>query len=201
MLNLNPTTLAAVVDKARTDAAEHPRWLALIDRAVVELVQNPGSSAGIARRDYRQPGGNLYSANGTCQWQPTPTATPAGTAPPLGWCACPDEYAPAPALRCAPPMPNTPTPWLKWMSCSPNQPVAGALATLARPGDKHCGRTYSSLDARNGLHPRACLTNRCSHAPNRNEGRDRYSPGGGHYAPGVASAGVKPSTWPAQTVD
>ena len=46
MLNLNPTTLAAVVDKARTDAAEHPRWLAAIDRAVVELVQNPGSSAG-----------------------------------------------------------------------------------------------------------------------------------------------------------
>ena len=55
MLNLNPTTLAAVVDKARTDAAEHPRWLAAIDRAVVELAQNPGSSGRAARRDYRQP--------------------------------------------------------------------------------------------------------------------------------------------------
>ena len=68
MLNLNPTTLAAVVDKARTDAAEHPRWLAAIDRAVVELVQNPwierGELHGVI---IASPSGNLYSANGTCQ--------------------------------------------------------------------------------------------------------------------------------------
>ena len=68
MLNLNPTTLAAVVDKARTDAAEHPRWLAAIDRAVVELLQNPwierGELHGVI---IASPSGNLYSANGTCQ--------------------------------------------------------------------------------------------------------------------------------------
>lgn len=69
MLNLNPTTLAAVVDQALQDAADHPRWLHAIDRAVVELVDNPW-----IERQADHPGliigsasGRVYSANGTCQ--------------------------------------------------------------------------------------------------------------------------------------
>jgi hypothetical protein len=68
MLNLNPTTLAAVVDQARTSAAEHPRWLHAIDRAVVELLDNPyierGELHGIVVMSSTS--ANLYSANGTC---------------------------------------------------------------------------------------------------------------------------------------
>jgi len=69
MLNLNLSTLAAVVDQARTDAADHPRWLHAIDRAVVELVENPwierGELHGIIVASSTS--GNLYAANGTCQ--------------------------------------------------------------------------------------------------------------------------------------
>ena len=119
MLNLNPTTFAAVVDKARTDAAEHPRWLAAIDRAVVELVQNPwierGELHGVM---IASPSGNLYSAN--------------GTAPPLGWCACTTNTRQR--LRLCPLRRSMTTrrPALRWMSCSPNQHVAGGLAELGR---------------------------------------------------------------------
>ena len=68
MLNLNTNTLAAVVDAARTDAAQHPRWLKAIDRALVELLQNPW-----IERHADHPGliigstsGKCYSANGVC---------------------------------------------------------------------------------------------------------------------------------------
>src|SRR5215218_3173829 len=67
-LNLNPITLAAVVEKASHDAANHPRWLQAIARAIVEISDNPyitrnpnghgviiGSTSGVA-----------YAANGTC---------------------------------------------------------------------------------------------------------------------------------------
>jgi hypothetical protein len=45
MLNLNPTTLAAVIEKATHDAANHPRWLVAIGRAILELTPIPGLHA------------------------------------------------------------------------------------------------------------------------------------------------------------
>lgn len=69
MLNLNQETLRAVAEKAATDAANHPRWLQAIARAIVEISDNPfiernpnghgviiGSASGVA-----------YAANGVCQ--------------------------------------------------------------------------------------------------------------------------------------
>ncbi len=105
MLNLNPTTFAAVVDKARTDAAEHPRWLAAIDRAVVELVQNPwierGELHGVM---IASPSGNLYSANGTCQCRAHAYGNPCWHRAAARLVRLHDEYAPAPAIVPAPPV-------------------------------------------------------------------------------------------------
>lgn len=99
MLNLNPTTLAAVVDKARTDAAEHPRWLAAIDRAVVELLQNPwierGELHGVI---IASPSGNLYSANGTCQCTAHAYGNPCWHRAAARLVRLHDDYAPAPAI-------------------------------------------------------------------------------------------------------
>jgi hypothetical protein len=68
MLDLHPTTLAAVVNSAKLSAAVHPRWLTAIDRAVVELAENPW----IARGDdssliIASPSGKCYTSNGICQ--------------------------------------------------------------------------------------------------------------------------------------
>lgn len=69
MLNLSVTVLSEVVDQSRTAAAEHPRWLHAIDRAVIELLDNPyiarGELHGIVVMSSTS--ANLYSANGTCQ--------------------------------------------------------------------------------------------------------------------------------------
>ena len=103
MLNLNPTTLAAVVDKARTDAAEHPRWLAAIDRAVLELLQNPwierGELHGVI---IASPSGNLYSANGTCQCTAHAYGNPCWHRAAARLVRLHDEYAPAPAIVALP---------------------------------------------------------------------------------------------------
>lgn len=68
MLNLNSSTLAAVVEKAAHDAAQHPRWLTAIGRAILELDSNPY----LERSDHGgliigSPSGNVYAANGVCQ--------------------------------------------------------------------------------------------------------------------------------------
>jgi hypothetical protein len=68
MLNLNSTTLAAVVEKAAHDAVDHPRWLTAIGRAILELDSNPY----LERNDHGgliigSPSGNVYAANGVCQ--------------------------------------------------------------------------------------------------------------------------------------
>jgi hypothetical protein len=68
MLNLNPTTLAAVVEKAACDAIDHPRWLTAIGRAILELDSNPW----IERNDHGgliigSPSGETYVSNGICQ--------------------------------------------------------------------------------------------------------------------------------------
>ncbi len=67
MLNLDVTTLAVVVAQARADASAHPRWLAAIGRACLELETNPY----IERVDHGlvigSPSGKCYAANGTCQ--------------------------------------------------------------------------------------------------------------------------------------
>lgn len=68
MLNLNSSTLNAVVEQACKDAAQHGRWLVAIGRAAYELETNPwiernpeghgliiGSSSG-----------QCYAANGVC---------------------------------------------------------------------------------------------------------------------------------------
>jgi hypothetical protein len=68
MLNLDPTTLAAVVEKATHDAANHPRWLVAIGRAILELDSNPYIERGdLHGLIIGSPSGKLYSANGTCQ--------------------------------------------------------------------------------------------------------------------------------------
>ena len=99
MLNLNPVTLAAVVDKARSDAAEHPRWLAAIDRAVVELLQNPwierGELHGVV---IGSPSGNCYAANGVCQCLAYKHNRPCWHRAAARLVRLHDEYAPAPAL-------------------------------------------------------------------------------------------------------
>jgi hypothetical protein len=68
MLNLNSSTLQQVAEKAAQDAAQHPRWLTAIGRALVELDCNPW----IARNDHGgltigSPSGECYAANGVCQ--------------------------------------------------------------------------------------------------------------------------------------
>lgn len=66
-LNLNPTTLAAVVEKAAHDAANHPRWLTAIGRAILELDSNPWIERGeLHGLIIGSPSGNAYAANGTC---------------------------------------------------------------------------------------------------------------------------------------
>jgi len=67
MLNLNSTTLAEVVNRAKIDAATSPRWLHAIERAVQELDWNPY----IARQDDHvligSPSGQSYCVNRVCQ--------------------------------------------------------------------------------------------------------------------------------------
>jgi hypothetical protein len=68
MLDLNQETLKLVVEKAAHDAAQHPRWLQAIGRAIVELDSNPW----IERNDHGgltigSPSGECYAANGVCQ--------------------------------------------------------------------------------------------------------------------------------------
>jgi hypothetical protein len=69
MLNVNVTTFSAVVDQAMRDACAHPRRLAAINRAVVEVLSNP-----YMERDPDHGGiligstsGRVYAANGVCQ--------------------------------------------------------------------------------------------------------------------------------------
>lgn len=68
MLNLQPDILNTVVEQAKRSAADHPRWVKAIEKAAVELVENPyiealdnhtlliGSTSG-----------NTYIGNGKCQ--------------------------------------------------------------------------------------------------------------------------------------
>jgi len=68
MLQLTPTILAEVVDKARADAAAHPRWLAAIGRALVELESNPWIDRNADGHGLliSSPSGKVYTANGVC---------------------------------------------------------------------------------------------------------------------------------------
>jgi hypothetical protein len=68
MLNLNSSTLQQVAEKAAQDAAQHPRWLTAIGRALVELDSNPylerAAHGGLI---IGSPSGQCYSSNGVCQ--------------------------------------------------------------------------------------------------------------------------------------
>ena len=69
MLNLSVTVLAAVVEQALRDAADHPRWVAAIRRAFEELDSNPyierGDLHGLIILSSST--ANLYTSNGVCQ--------------------------------------------------------------------------------------------------------------------------------------
>jgi hypothetical protein len=68
MLNLNTQTLAAVVEKATHDAANHPRWLQAIARAIVELESNPWITRGdLHGLIIGSTSGKCYTSNGVCQ--------------------------------------------------------------------------------------------------------------------------------------
>jgi hypothetical protein len=70
MLNLNSSTLQQVAEKAAHDAAQHPRWLQAIARAIVEISDNPWIERGeLHGLVIGSPSGNVYSANGVCQCQ------------------------------------------------------------------------------------------------------------------------------------
>lgn len=68
MLHLDPTTLTQVVNSARLSAADHPRWLTAIDRALVELDTNPYIERGDdSSLIIGSTSGKCYAANGVCQ--------------------------------------------------------------------------------------------------------------------------------------
>ena len=67
MLNLDPTTLNAVVEQACRDAAQHGRWLVAIGRAAYELEVNPWIERGDHGLLIGSASGNVYAANGVCQ--------------------------------------------------------------------------------------------------------------------------------------
>lgn len=68
MLNLDSTTLQQVADQALIDAAAHPRWIAAIGRALVELDTNPWLERGdLHGLIIGSPSGKCYTSNGVCQ--------------------------------------------------------------------------------------------------------------------------------------
>lgn len=68
MLNLDSTLLQQVVNSARLSAADHPRWLTAIDRAVVELTANPFIERGDdSSLIIGSTSGKCYTSNGVCQ--------------------------------------------------------------------------------------------------------------------------------------
>ncbi len=69
MLNLSYHILQAVADQALIDAAAHPRWIAAIGRALVELDTNPYLEWQDGHLLIASPSGALYAANGVCQCQ------------------------------------------------------------------------------------------------------------------------------------
>lgn len=69
MLELSIPVLTRVTDKAMRDAADHPRWLAAIGKAVVQLLSNPymerdADHGGLL---IGSPSGRVYTSNGVCQ--------------------------------------------------------------------------------------------------------------------------------------
>lgn len=69
MLNLDYTLLQQVADQALADAAAHPRWVAAIGRALVELDTNPYLEWTDGHLLIASPSGVVYAANGICQCQ------------------------------------------------------------------------------------------------------------------------------------
>lgn len=67
MLTLDPTLLAAIASQAKAKAAQHPRWLVAIDRALVELDTNPYIAWQDGHLLILSESGAIYAANGTCQ--------------------------------------------------------------------------------------------------------------------------------------
>jgi hypothetical protein len=78
MLSLNYTLLQAVADQALIDAAAHPRWVAAIGRALVELDTNPWVARAPEGHGLiiGSPSGTCYSSNGICQCKAFEFKTP-----------------------------------------------------------------------------------------------------------------------------
>lgn len=68
MITLDTNILNQVVSRAKQSAAQQPRWITAITRAVVELESNPYIEA---LDDHTlligSPSGNVYESNGVCQ--------------------------------------------------------------------------------------------------------------------------------------
>jgi hypothetical protein len=69
MLNLHLTTLNTVASKALADAADHPRWINAIGRAMVELTTNPWIERSAEGHGLiiGSTSGKCYTSNGVCQ--------------------------------------------------------------------------------------------------------------------------------------
>ena len=67
MLTLNSTLLGQVAAQARQDAADHPRWIKAIERALAEIDTNPYLEWQDGHLLIASPSGQVYAANGVCQ--------------------------------------------------------------------------------------------------------------------------------------
>lgn len=69
MLNLNPTTLEQVVNSAKLAAGDDTRWQNAIDKAAVQLLDNPYIEALDDHTLLIAGEGGIYTSNGSCQCQ------------------------------------------------------------------------------------------------------------------------------------
>ncbi len=68
MLTLNSDILATVVETAKYNAASQPRWVSAIERAAIELANNPYIEALDSHTLLiGSASGKAYTSNGVCQ--------------------------------------------------------------------------------------------------------------------------------------
>lgn len=67
MLNLNADILTIVITRAKQGAANDQRWINAIERAAVELAENPYVERDGDHLLIASPSGSVYAANGVCQ--------------------------------------------------------------------------------------------------------------------------------------
>jgi hypothetical protein len=67
MITINHDTLNTVVATAKQRAASDPRWVRAIERAAIELANNPFIEISGDHLLIGSPSGNSYDVNGSCQ--------------------------------------------------------------------------------------------------------------------------------------